>query len=858
MSRCPDEHELADLLARPYDEAAWETVQQHLEACSRCRSKLETLAGAETLVPPASGYWQVQKGSSPSLARAMHALQSDPERETAVPLHSVAVGQDRQARDVQSPAKKTPKEESVANSLLVAARAAGLRSTDREGFLGRLGNFDVRRVIGQGGMGLVLEAVDPVLKRTVALKMLSPWRALDAETKERFLREAQSAASLAHENVVGIFAVEEDGSTPFLVLEYVAGQSLQDRIRVGGKLPPEEVARVGAQIARGLAAAHGQGLVHRDIKPANILLVERSGRVKIADFGLAKVSGEDALTLDGMVLGTPEFMSPEQAAGKRADERSDLFSLGGVLYFAASGVSPFRSESLLGTLERVKQCQPRSLTELEPALPTELRELIQRLMQRDPAARPAAAGEVAEVLERIAGVRSLDSSSGVSAASATKQSAQPTSLWRTLALAGIAATLLIGLGIWLGRGREPSPDSNATSTTSSQPNVAPPATHLKQVGFAIVGRDDSFGKLAEAVAAASDNDIVEVHGDGPYLTAPLAINDKRLTIRAAPGSLPVLLTEVPGGRATAPLFRADRDLRLEGLEIRWAIEGQPRLTEAEMLARSVVSATGGRLLLAHCRIVSDRLSGCVAASGGDVIAYRSQFTSRDGMGIYWRPRAGSRLHLEGCQLENRFGLAIVVDEAAGGERPASIRFDGNLLMADRALQMLVDNIPRNPLPFVAQNNVFSADFFVVMMGQRTLPRGKAGSKVDEGAPVLRGSVAWSERGNVYRSAMEFVGRPIGRPMPGRLDNIHSADVKGVAKWLELWNLPAEASIEGEIEFKPRSESLSGEPLGVAGVKSPSGPLPAKLGPNASEMGPGKAYESWRNSPEFAAWPPAAE
>ena len=193
-----------------------------------------------------------------------------------------------------------------------------LQPSDKTGFIGRVGNYYVRRMIGWGGMGIVLEAVDPLLKRTVAIKMLSPWKMLDAETEGRFLREAQSAAALAHENVVAIHAVEQVAGKLILVLEYVAGETLHDRVRREGKLPLDEVVRFGAQVARGLAAAHSRGLIHRDIKPANILLSEETGRAKIADFGLAKPTGEEGLTLDGTVVGTPEFMSPEQASNATA------------------------------------------------------------------------------------------------------------------------------------------------------------------------------------------------------------------------------------------------------------------------------------------------------------------------------------------------------------------------------------------------------------------------------------------------------------------------------------------------------------------------------------------------------------
>ncbi|HVK18670.1 MAG TPA: serine/threonine-protein kinase, partial [Fimbriiglobus sp.] len=236
-----------------------------------------------------------------------------------------------------------------------------LQPTDRPGFLGKIGPYEVRRLIGSGGSGMVFEGYDPVLKRTVAVKVLSPLLAVSDQARSRFLREAQAAAALTHEHLVTIHAVEEADGVLYLVLEYVPGESLADRLRREGRLPLATVIRIGAQVARGLAAAHEKGLVHRDIKPGNLLLEAGTDRVKVADFGLAKSADEVSLTIEGMIAGTPDFMSPEQASGAGVDARSDLFSLGAVLYTACTGSPPFRGESPLCTLERVRWEAPAPL-----------------------------------------------------------------------------------------------------------------------------------------------------------------------------------------------------------------------------------------------------------------------------------------------------------------------------------------------------------------------------------------------------------------------------------------------------------------------------------------------------------------
>lgn len=372
MSECPRLADIERLLADPHEEQAWEALARHLDSCPACRQRVETLSRVGTLVDDRPGDWDLRSSStSLALARVMEQLQATP-----------------------------PEGAAVASSPPPGSRLSFLQPADDPGFIGRMGNYLVRRLIGHGGVGIVLEAIDPLLKRTVAIKMLSPWTVLDDEAKGRFLREAQSAAALMHENVVTIHSVDQAGQTPFLVLEYVAGESLDDRLSRQGKLPLAEVVRIGAEVARGLAAAHAKGLIHRDIKPANILLVEGSDQAKIADFGLAKSAGEDALTITGTLLGTPEFMSPEQACGQEPDERSDIFSLGAVLYVAATGVSPFRGPSVLDTLDRVRRCQPQPLSQIDPALPEWFCALMHRLLAKDPQQRLGWASAVAAMLEQ--------------------------------------------------------------------------------------------------------------------------------------------------------------------------------------------------------------------------------------------------------------------------------------------------------------------------------------------------------------------------------------------------------------------------------------------------------------------------
>jgi len=276
---------------------------------------------------------------------------------------------------------------------------AFLKPPTRPGSLGRLAHYEVIEVLGSGGFGTVLKAFDDRLHRAVAVKVLAPQLAASGAARTRFEREARSAAAVRDDHVVNVYAVSEPGDPlPYLVMELVAGQTLQAKLDKAGPLPPKEVLRIGSQIARGLAAAHKQGLIHRDIKPANILLENGVERVKVTDFGLARAADDASISQSGVVAGTPMYMSPEQARGDTLDTRSDLFSLGSVLYALCTGRPPFRADTTLGVLKRVVEDEPRPVRDVNPEVPRWLADVVAKLHAKAPADRFQTAGEVAELL----------------------------------------------------------------------------------------------------------------------------------------------------------------------------------------------------------------------------------------------------------------------------------------------------------------------------------------------------------------------------------------------------------------------------------------------------------------------------
>jgi serine/threonine protein kinase len=278
-----------------------------------------------------------------------------------------------------------------------------LAPTDDPHRLGRIGTYEVTGVVGVGGMGVVLKAIDPSLDRVVAIKVMAPRLANNEMARKRFAREAKAAAAVLHPNVIPIHSVSSQGSLPYLVMAYIRGGSLQKRLKKEGPLPLIEVLRIGSQIAAGLAAAHDQGLVHRDIKPENILLEEGVERVTITDFGLARAVDDNTVTQQGTIAGTPMYMSPEQARGDQLDQQSDLFSLGSVLYALSTGRPPYRADSSYGVMRRIIDESPIPVRELNAEIPDWFGRIVERLMAKDKADRFQSASELQKLLEACLG-----------------------------------------------------------------------------------------------------------------------------------------------------------------------------------------------------------------------------------------------------------------------------------------------------------------------------------------------------------------------------------------------------------------------------------------------------------------------
>lgn len=360
--KCYDSHQLQLLINDQLDKQAEAELLNHMDSCAACQEALESLAADTQL-------WQ-----------ELPANLSD------------------QIRIDRGQLEETTEHSSSDLDANIRELLRNMGPTDDPNMLGRIGTYEICGVVGRGSTGIVLKSFEASLNRYVAIKVLLPTLSGNGAARRRFDREARAIAAVVNEHVVPIFAVDEHRGLPYFVMQYVSGASLQNRVERQGPLDACEVVRISMQIANGLAAAHAQGIVHRDIKPANILLEHGLDRVLVSDFGLARVTDGATVTMSGLITGTPSYMAPEQARGDQIDQRSDLFSLGSVMYTMCTASTPFPSETVYGVIRRICETDQRSIRESNPEIPEWLEAFINKLLSKEKIERFESAEQVSAIL----------------------------------------------------------------------------------------------------------------------------------------------------------------------------------------------------------------------------------------------------------------------------------------------------------------------------------------------------------------------------------------------------------------------------------------------------------------------------
>ena len=463
-TECLTAEELNQLLQGRLSTERSVVLTDHLGICSCCQERLEGVAAGDPHLTTTIRHCDRDR---PPVASAMWPALSA----VAAEISTTAVFPD----------------DADADALLSSdVKLHFLSPAESPDHIGKLGSFEISRVLGRGGMGVVLHAYDPCLRRDVAIKVLDPLLAGNEVARQRFCREARAAAAVTHENLVAVHQVDVDEASglPYMVMQLVAGESLDKRLKRVKKFSVADVVRLGMQAAAGLAAAHASGLIHRDIKPGNILLEGTGDRVKLTDFGLARATMDVKLTRTGFVAGTPLYMAPEQARGDEVDVRADLFSLGSVLYEAAAGVPPFDGKTPLVVLRRVADETQISLRSLDPSIPQWLSDVIDRLLAKDPNDRFQTSAEVAEIfsteLTRSQGLAGYEEPVGLCGAPRPSayalRSARHKICWKAVAFRTIpwmGGAVLGGLVVGLWPGEPASPGHLSTETAANGRVVAP-------------------------------------------------------------------------------------------------------------------------------------------------------------------------------------------------------------------------------------------------------------------------------------------------------------------------------------------------------------------------------------------------
>jgi Tol biopolymer transport system component len=530
----------------------------------------------------------------------------------------------------------------------------------------QLGHYRIERLLGSGGMGEVYVADDLRLGRRVALKILSTELAGDTSRRERFEREARAAATLNHPNIVTIHSVEEAGGVPFLTLELLDGKTLGEIIPAGG-LPLDRLLTLAIPLADAVGAAHQAGITHRDLKPANVM-VTSDGRVKVLDFGLAKLREEAranaettlptaALTGEGRIVGTVMYMSPEQAEGKPVDQRSDVFSLGIILYEMATGVRPFSGDTQLSILSSIMKDTPRPITEAREGIPRELSKIVNRCLAKDPEDRYQSAKDLRNDLRALKNeltsgeIVPVTSGSGVTAAAPAAKKGSRTPM---LAVAGIVVVAAIVGGVmWSQRATgpvqtEPRPfDSiNLTRlTTTGTAGIAALSRDGRYVAHVSI-RDGKASLWLRQVATTSNVEIVP----------PAEVNYRGVSF--SPDGDHIYYAAYPRGANLGNLYRVP------------VLGGGARLIAEDVDTAATFSPDGSQL--AFLRGAPDQGESYVIVAGADgtnqrKLAVRKRPLNFTLLSVAWSPD-GKAIAATGSNESQLSGQVVIVDVASGTER----------------------------------------------------------------------------------------------------------------------------------------------------------------------------------------------
>jgi Protein tyrosine and serine/threonine kinase/Putative zinc-finger len=837
---CPNNAQLQHLLAGTLPNTERVEVEQHLEECGACQRTVEGLSGV-------TGAW------IPGGAASVAAGAAAPATETSPPPLS-------------------------------------------EG-LGTLGSYQIVERL-DGERGLLLKAFEPRLRRHVAIRLLSPELAGDPEARKRFARTARSAAAIDHDNVITIHAVEEGGPKPFLVMEFVEGASVRERLKRPEKPALKEILRIGQQAAAGVAAIHARGLVHGNVDLGSVMVQDRTGRVILTDVGLGILSGLP-----------PASGSPGQAAEEA--RRADLVALAGVLFALCTGQEWAEgtdvNRALTATPPWLRDAILALLDEAQPLTAAETADLLRRQLV---ALQPAPAGArrllspaqrkrrrrlaVAIVLLLIFG------GFGVSEATRTTRL-----IAQAAPLVSGRATLTVALEDPEARVSLAGYDLEITEPGTQEISMRPGAYLLRveregkprqeqRITLPWAGREEVTVRaepprvrerpfvvrslrgfreqecltLAEAVRAARRCDIIEIHGDGPFKSPPVSIGKKPLTIRAATGFRPVIDFEQVAGPGAFFYLSSSGPLVLEGIELR--IRGTPKSDSTT--THSVVRVIGAPFHVTHCRIVVIGSGfGLRTHEAPELVVRDSELirTTNSGneiIGAGRIPNAGRVDITNSVVVGGAHGLILTRNSPE--VRDVSLRLHRNTLSVrcpfllwhlERDLQAYQGE-KETPISIEMTGNVIDsqAQFFRFLLGAYKADEKTVTAK--QGEALLKHLVRWQMRDNLLPEGIDLLRCVQGwdQPVPGSLER------RTLAEWTTFWGLKetrslldrplfAGVNLADRLANSPEEVTAADFRLQPGSAGQGAGPGGQDLGANVDLVGPGPAYDRWKKTPDYQEW-----
>lgn len=634
------------------------------------------------------------------------------------------------------------------------AHAAGAPSREDASFPDwQPDNLLLIRKIGQGGMGVVYEGFDKDLGRSVAVKFLAHGLAQNENAKRLLIGEAKAAAQLQHENIVTIHAIHLNGENPFLIQQFVPGESLGQRIRRLGKLEKQELVKLTIQIARGLAAAHNIGLIHRDLKPDNVLLDSLAATARIADFGLAvrQGLGDDRNNSEGLA-GTPAYMSPEQTRGDAVDARSDLFSFGCVLYAAAVGKSPFGGHDTKSVMKSVCEETPPSLSLLRPDLPRWWTLSVGKLMQKDPAKRFQSTHEFVKYIE---------------IAQSREKSANRTMAWSA---AWLMTMLFVGaIAFFLMR-------DSRSRTTQQFPHAEQVAE--SPIWFEVLGDDRHFDSLPNAVAAAPNDSTIRFHGRGEVECEPIELGDKALALTMAEDAD---ITIKP--RQSDVFIRTQSKLDLINIKII-----SDRAGAMDIPFRSTIHGKNCVVRMQGCVIQEKSFIFCLNLESGSAEIRNSLLNSAEACSIAASPTA-CKIDIKNCYFESNACFMMAPRQASDvSGASSSIHVDQTTLSGRSVVRVLVMRPSQSRFKMQLTNSMDLCQYKVLLTSMT--PRLESFSTTSQIVAALERSLVWQEEHCVHKTPEYFVGSI--KLVSSSLMN--STQFRTWKDWAKYWGLNPDASI----------------------------------------------------------------